>query len=83
MPLSALRKKEGMGGKPLGPRALLLIGDIRLLRPQLSAPIFQEGLDRLSGLRPQLFSGIFQIDSEALRGSMTIGRVRKSLRSGV
>ena len=80
VPLSALRKKEGMGGKPLGPRALLLIGDIRLLRPQLSAPIFQEGLDRLSGLRPQLFSGIFQFDSAALRGSMTIGRVRESLR---
>jgi hypothetical protein len=79
-----MRKKEGMGGKPLGPHALLLlIRDILLLRPRLSGPIFQEGLDRLSGLRPQLFSGIFQIDSEALRGSMTIGRVRKSLRSGV
>ena len=84
VPLSAMRKKEGMGGKPLGPHALLLlIRDILLLRPRLSGPIFQEGLDRLSGLRPQLFSGIFQIDSEALRGSMTIGRVRKSLRSGV
>ena len=79
VPVSALRKREGMGGKPQGPRALLLIS-FKYADVSLSAPVFQEGLDRLSGLRPQLFNGIFQMDNDALRGSMSIGRVRQFLR---
>jgi hypothetical protein len=77
--VSALRKREGMGGKPQGPRALLLIS-FKHADKSLSAPVFQEGLDRLSGLRQQLFNGIFQMDNDALRGSMSIGRVRQFLR---
>jgi hypothetical protein len=80
VPLSSLRKEEGMGGSPQGMRALLLISRFKPAEVSFSAPIFQEGLDRLSGLRPQLISGIFQIDHEALRGSMSIGRVREFLR---
>ena len=80
VPLSSLRKEEGMGGSPQGMRALLLISRFKPAEVSFSAPIFQEGLDRLSGLRPQLISGIFEIDHEALRGSMSIGRVREFLR---
>ena len=70
----------GLGGRQAGMRALLLISRCAFAEVSASALMLTEGIERLSGVRPQLWSGIYQFDVSSPRDGITPGRMREILR---